>query len=165
MRIRAVSFFIILLLLGCGPEKKAMKNLRFGKYQSVINYYKGVLEKDPNNSKANYYIAESYRLSNRIKEAEPFYAKAKGRDVNRDSVTLFYSQSLKANGKYNEAKAQLEDLVITTKNEDFKGRIQKEIDGLNYIDELSQKHSYYKVKSLDAVNTPLSEYSPVYLNG
>jgi len=142
-----------------------MKAMRFGKYQNVINYYKSVLEKDPNNSKANYYVAESYRLSNRIKESEPFYAKAKGRDVNRDSVTLYYSQALKANGKYNEAKAQLEDLVVSTKDEDFKGRVQKEIDGLNYIDELSRKQSYYKVKNLDAINTPLSEYSPAYLNG
>ncbi|MEP2669953.1 MAG: OmpA family protein [Cyclobacteriaceae bacterium] len=165
MRLRAVSFFVIILLLGCGPEKKAMKAMRFGKYQNVINYYKSVLEKDPNNSKANYYVAESYRLSNRIKESEPFYAKAKGRDVNRDSVTLYYSQALKANGKYNEAKSQLEDLVVSTKDEDFKGRVQKEIDGLNYIDELSRKQSYYKVKNLDAINTPLSEYSPAYLNG
>ncbi len=165
MRLRAVSFFVILLLLGCGPEKKAMKALRFGKYQSVINYYKGVLAKDPNNSKANYYIAESYRLSNRIKESEPYYAKAKGPDVNRDSVMLHYSQALKANGKYQEAKAQLEDIVLTSKDEAFKSRVQREIDGINYIDELSQKPSYYKVKSLDAVNTPLSEYSPAYLNG
>lgn len=139
--------------------------MRFGKYQNVINYYKGVLAKDPNNSKANYYIAESYRLSNRIKESEPYYAKAKGPDVNRDSVKLYYSQSLKANGKYDEAKTQLEDIVLTTKDEAFKGRVQREIDGLNYIDELSKKESYYKVKSLDAVNTPLSEYSPAYLNG
>ena len=166
MRLGAVSsFFAIILLLGCGPEKKAMKSLRFGKYQNVINYYKSVLEKDPNNSKANFYVAESYRLSNRIKESEPFYAKAKGREVNRDSVTLFYSQALKANGKYDEAKAQLEDLVVSTNDEDFKGRVQREIDGLNYIDELSKKHSYYKVKNLDAINTPLSEYSPAYLNG
>ncbi|HNP06412.1 MAG TPA: OmpA family protein [Cyclobacteriaceae bacterium] len=142
-----------------------MKSLRFGKYQNVINYYKSVLEKDPNNSKANFYVAESYRLSNRIKESEPFYAKAKGREVNRDSVTLFYSQALKANGKYDEAKAQLEDLVVSTNDEDFMGRVQREIDGLNYIDELSKKHSYYKVKNLDAINTPLSEYSPAYLNG
>ena len=142
-----------------------MKAMRFGKYQNVINYYRGVLAKDPNNSKANYYIAESYRLSNRIKESESFYAKAKGPDVNRDSIKLYYSQSLKANGKYDEAKTQLEDIVLTTKDEAFKGRVQREIDGLNYIDELSKKESYYKVKSLDVVNTPLSEYSPAYLNG
>ncbi|GAB1445256.1 OmpA family protein [Flammeovirgaceae bacterium] len=139
--------------------------MRFGKYQNVINYYKHVLEKDPNNSKANYYIAESYRLSNRIRESEPFYAKAKSRDINRDSVILFYAQALKANGKYNEAKAQLEDLAVNTKNEDLKGRVEREIDGIDYIDELSRKHSYYKIKNLDAINTPLSEYSPAYLNG
>lgn len=139
--------------------------MRFGKYQNVINYYKSVLAKDPNNSKANFYIAESYRLSNRIKEAEPFYAKAKGREVNRDSVTLYYAHSLKANGKYSEAKAQLDGLVVSIKDENFKSRILKEIDGLDYIDELSRKNSYYKVKSLDAINTPLSEYSPAYLNG
>ncbi|HEY5691219.1 MAG TPA: OmpA family protein [Cyclobacteriaceae bacterium] len=165
MKVRAISFFVILLLMACGPEKKAMKAMRFGKYQNVINYYRGVLAKDPNNSKANYYIAESYRLSNRIKESESFYAKAKGPDVNRDSIKLYYSQSLKANGKYDEAKTQLEDIVLTTKDEAFKGRVQREIDGLNYIDELSKKESYYKVKSLDVVNTPLSEYSPAYLNG
>jgi len=165
MRLRAVLFFVIILFFGCGPEKKAMKAMRFGKYQNVINYYKSVLAKDPNNSKANFYIAESYRLSNRIKEAEPFYAKAKGREVNRDSVTLYYAHSLKANGKYSEAKAQLDGLVVSIKDENFKSRILKEIDGHSYIDELSRKNSYYKVKSLDAINTPLSEYSPAYLNG
>lgn len=160
-----MSLVVLISLLGCGPEKKVMKSFRFGKYQNVINHYKSVLNKDPNNSKANYYIAESYRLSNRIKEAEPYYAKAKGRDVNRDSVILYYSHSLKANGKYNEAKAQLEDLLLSTKNEDFKGRIQREIDGIDYINELEYKKSYYRVKALDAINTPLSEYSPAYLNG
>ncbi|HNP96649.1 MAG TPA: hypothetical protein PKJ63_13505, partial [Cyclobacteriaceae bacterium] len=166
MRLRVFSIgLLFVLLLGCGPEKKAMKSFRFGRYQNVINYYKSVLAKDPNNAKANFYVAESYRLSNRIKESEPYYAKAKGRDINRDSVVLYYSQALKANGKYDEAKRELEDIVLTAKDEDFKGRIQREIDGLNYINELSQKQSYYRVKSLEAVNTPLSEYSPAYLNG
>lgn len=165
MRLQIFVLLMIMLLLGCGPEKKAMKSFRFGKYQSVINYYQSVLAKDPNNSKANYYIAESYRLTNRIKEAEPYYAKAKGRDVNRDSVMLHYAHTLKANGKYEEAKSQLEDLALNVENEDFKGRVQREIDGLNYINELSKKQSYYKVKSLDALNTPQSEYSPAYLNG
>lgn len=166
MRLRVFSVgLVFVLLLGCGPEKKAMKSFRFGRYQNVINYYKSVLAKDPNNAKANFYVAESYRLSNRIRESEPYYAKAKGRDINRDSVVLYYSQALKSNGKYDEAKRELEAIVVTTKDEDFKGRIQREIDGLDYINELSQKHSYYKVKSLEAVNTPLSEYSPAYLNG
>lgn len=165
MKLKAVAFLSLIVLLACGPEKKAMKSFRYGKYQNVINYYKSVLAKNPNNNKANFYIAESYRLSNRIKEAEPYYAKAKGPNVSRDSVMLYYAHSLKANGKYNEAKQQLEDILADDPGEDFKDRVQREIDGLNYIDELSQKKSYYRVKSLDAINTPLSEYSPAYLNG
>ena len=61
--------------------------------------------------RANYFIAESYRLSNRIKEAEPYYAKAGGRGIDKDSIQFYYAQSLKANGKYAEAKAQLEELI------------------------------------------------------
>lgn len=165
MSSRIVILSIFILLLGCGPDKKVMKSFRYGKYQSVINYYKGVLEKEPNNSKANFYIGESYRLTNRIREAEPYYAKARGPEVNRDSVMLHYAQSLKANGKYEEAKKQLEDLELDVDDEDFKARVQREIDGINYIEELARKKSYYKIKNLEAVNTPLSEYSPAYLNG
>ncbi|MBK7650017.1 MAG: tetratricopeptide repeat protein [Flammeovirgaceae bacterium] len=76
MSVRVVFILAGILLLACSPERKAMKSFRYGKYESVIDHYKGVIRKEPNNAKAYYYIAESYRLSNRIKEAEPFYAKA-----------------------------------------------------------------------------------------
>ncbi len=165
MGARLIIGIALLLLTGCGAEKKAMKSFRYGKYQNVIDYYRSVLQKQPNNSKANYYVAESYRLSNRIREAEPYYAKVKGREINRDSVVLHHAQSLKANGKYDEAKGELEDLLGSTSDENFKSRIERELEGLNYLDELANKKSYYRVKSLDAVNTPLSEYSPAYLNG
>ncbi len=98
------------MVAGCSPEKKAMKSFRYGKYEKVIDYYKGTLKKDPNNGKANYFLAESYRLSNRIKESEPFYARAKGKGVNPDSVKLYYAKSLQANAKYNESRAVLEEL-------------------------------------------------------
>ena len=112
MKARGVVVLSILItMLACSPEKKAMKSFRYGKYESVISYYKGVLRKEPGNGQANYYVAESYRLSNRIKEAEPFYAKAGGRGVNADSVKLFYAKSLQANSKYDEARTVLESLA------------------------------------------------------
>ena len=77
--------------LSCSPEKKTQKAFKYAKYEKVISYYKSVLAKQPNNPKANYFIAESYRLSNRIKDAEPFYAKAKGRGTKKDSVELYYA--------------------------------------------------------------------------
>jgi peptidoglycan-associated lipoprotein len=165
MRVRSIIVLsIVFLIASCSPEKKAMKSFRYGKYESVISYYKGVLRKQPANGKASYYIAESYRLSNRIKEAEPFYAKAGGSGINADSVKLFYSKSLQANSKYDEARAVLESLESGTNDEKIKDRAQKEIEGLNYLGELSEKKSYYKVKNLEAINTPFTEYNPVYSN-
>ena len=165
MRVRGIVVLgIVIAIAACSPEKKAIKSFRYGKYESVISYYKGVLRKQPGNGSANYYIAESYRLSNRIKEAEPFYAKAGGRGINADSVKLFYAKSLQANSKYDEARAVLESLETDTKDERIKDRAQKEIDGLSYLEKLNQKNSYYKVKNLEAINTPFTEYNPVYSN-
>lgn len=165
MKVRGVIVLgILIVLVACSPEKKAMKSFRYGKYESVISYYKGVLRKQPGNGSANYYIAESYRLSNRIKEAEPFYAKAGGRGINADSVKLFYAKSLQANSKYDEARTVLESLESDARDEKLKDRAQKEIDGLNYLEKLADKKSYYKIKNLEAINTPFTEYNPVYSN-
>jgi outer membrane protein OmpA-like peptidoglycan-associated protein len=165
MRASGVVILFILIAVGaCSPEKKAMKSFRYGKYESVISYYKGVLRKEPGNGIANYYIAESYRLSNRIKEAEPYYAKAGGRGVNTDSVKLFYAKSLQANSKYDEARMVLATLEENSEDDKIKDRAKKEIDGLDYLGKLSEKKSYYKVKNLESVNTPFTEYNPVYSN-
>ncbi len=153
-----------LVVASCSPEKKAIKAFKLGKYQNVINFYKDVLAKQPSNGKANYFVAESFRLSNRIKESEKYYERAKGAGVPKDSVLLYYSESLKANGKYEEARKKLEELELNSEDDKMKDRAQKAIDGLNYLDKLSERKSYYKVKNLEAVNTPLSEYAPVYLN-
>ncbi|MEK6782816.1 MAG: OmpA family protein [Bacteroidota bacterium] len=158
------SILCLVILFSCSPEKKVQKNFRQGKYQSVINYYQDALAKQPSNGRANYFVAESYRLSNRIKEAERFYEKAGGVSIDKDSVHLYYSQSLRANGKYEEARKQLEDLRANAEEEKMKDRASKELDGLDYLEKLAEKKSYYKIKNLEAINTPWSEYSPVYQN-
>lgn len=165
MRVRIVLILaIVVLVASCSPDKKIAKSFRYGNYEKVISYYKGVLKKDPNNGKANYYLAESYRLSNRIKESEPYYAKAKGKGANADSVKLYYAKSLQANAKYDQAHAVLEELASTTNADKIKARAQRELDGINYLDKLAQKKSYYKIKNLEAINTPFTEYAPVYSN-
>jgi peptidoglycan-associated lipoprotein len=164
MYIRFLFAIVLLILVACGAEKKAQKNFRWGKYQNVINYYQDVLQKQPNNGKANYFIAESYRLSNRIKESENYYAKAGGPGINKDSVALYYAKSLQANGKYTEARNALEQVETSTDEEALRDRLRKEIDGLNRLEQLSQKQSYYRVKNLESINTTFAEYAPAYLN-
>lgn len=138
--------------------------MKYGKYQKVINYYLGVLEKQPNNGRASYFIAEGYRLSNRIKQAEPFYAKAGGPGIDKDTVLLYYAKSLQANGKYSDARQKLEEIETTTKNTLMRDRARKELHGINTLDKLAEKKSYYRIKNLEALNTPFTEYAPAYLN-
>jgi len=166
MKLRAIFFLsVIILLAACSADKKMAKAFRQGKYQKVINYYTDVLQKNPNNPKANYFVAESFRQSNRIQQAEAFYAKANGPGLDDDSVKLYYAKALQANGKYNEARAQLEELEASAETEPIKKRAAKELAGLSGLDKLNAKESYYKIKNLEAINTPFGEYGPSYLNG
>lgn len=164
MRLSYLLFIISILVAGCSAEKKASKAYRLGKYQNSIDLYKKIVVGNPNNGGANYFIAESYRLSNRIKDAEPYYAKAGGRGIDKDSIQFFYAQSLKANGKYAEAKTQLEELSKNTAINGFKDRVKSELDGISYLSKLDENPSFYKVKNMELINTPAAEYSPVYLN-
>lgn len=164
MKLRLLILVVPLLLAACSIEKKANKAFQRGKYQNTIELYGKMLNRNPSNSKANYFVAESYRLSNRIKESERYYAKAGGRGIDSDSVKFYYAQALKVNGKYTEARDQLEELVKDVRNEPFKDRIQAELNGINYLEKLEQSSSYYKVKNLELLNTPAAEFSPVFLN-
>jgi peptidoglycan-associated lipoprotein len=159
---RLTIFLVVLafFISSCSTEKKAIKAFRLGKYQSSIDLFK----KGPDNARANYFIAESYRLSNRIKDAETYYAKAGGRGIDKDSIQFYYAESLKANSKYDDAKTQLQDLVSRTANVALKDRANAEVKALEYLGKLNEKKNYYRVKNLEAINTPSSEYSPVFQN-
>lgn len=160
---RLVILFIAgLLVVGCSVEKKARKSFTRGEYQNTINLLKG--SKLSNSGKGNFLIAESYRLSNRLKEAEEYYEKAGGKGFDKDSIQFYYSQALKANKKYDEARKELQDLQARTANEPLKDRAAAELNALTYLDNLRKKESYYRVKNLELLNTPASEYSPAYLN-
>jgi peptidoglycan-associated lipoprotein len=156
---------VILILAACSADKKMTKAFKQGKYQKVINYYTDVLQKDPNNGRANFMVAESFRQSNRIKQAEVFYSRAKGPGVNDDSVRLYYAKALQANAKYDEAKQQLSELEASAETPAMKKRATRELMGLSGLEKLSEKESYYKIKNLEALNTPFAEYSPNHMNG
>lgn len=164
MRYTIPLLIIAVLVTACSIEKKAKKSFEYGKYQTAIDLYQKMLEENPGDRRANYFIAESYRLSNRIKEAEPFYEKAGGRGPDKDSIAFYYAQSLKANAKYDAARKTLETLARETEVEEMKQRALAELDGLTYLEKLSLSESYYRVKNLELINTPSSEYAPVYLN-
>lgn len=155
---------IFVLLVACGTEKKATKAFQLGKYQTAIDLYNKLLEDNPENGHYNYRIAESYRLSNRLNDAESYYMNAGGRGVNKDSIQFYYAQSLKSNGKYNEAREQLDELVKNASIDQLKDRANAELEGLAYLEKLNGSENFYRVRNLELINTPSAEYAPAYLN-
>src|SRR5690606_33819158 len=127
MRNSGLIVVIVALLFACSSEKKATKAFRLGKYQTTINIVKEQLEKDPDNGPANYIVAESYRLSNRLKEAEPYYARAGGRDIDPDTVKFYYAQSLEMNGKYDAARKVWQEVAKTGESERLRERAEGKI--------------------------------------
>ncbi|MDV3309784.1 MAG: OmpA family protein [Cyclobacteriaceae bacterium] len=164
MRFITLLFVFALLAMACGTEKKATKAFQLGKYQTAIDLYSKLLADNPQNGYYNYMVAESYRLSNRLKDAEPYYTNAGGRGVNRDTVRFFYAQSLKSNGKYQEARRELDELIKNTTAQALKERASAELEGLTYLEKLNSSANYYRVRNLELINTPAAEYAPVYLN-
>ena len=145
-----------LITASCGPERAAQKSFKEGKYQQAINKYLNIVAKDPGNGKANYYIGESYRLSNRINLAEPFYAKAKGRGFDEDSARFHLAQAMRANGKYAEARQVLSQVRDEADNEKLKRRAESALAAIDKLEQIGQKKSYYRVKNLETLNTPFA---------
>ena len=165
-----VFLFLLLLLAGVsfaqkGAIKKGNKKTKRGEFNEAIAYYEKA-SKDPGlKGESNYYIAEAYRLSNRIDQALPYYAQAIRNKVDVPDAYLNYAYALKTQGAYSEAQNQIRKYLEIADSEDGKDIAEKELENLNRIAILSEKKNYYRVRNLELVNTEFAEYSPVYNNG
>ncbi len=151
---------IAIFFIGCSVTKQAEKSYEKGEFNQVIT--KSDKVKDP---LSNFRIAESYRKSNRIKEAAPFYLASINGGIDNEAAHFYYGTSLKANGQYDEAAEALEKYLSEAQDEHFISMAERELDNIGKIDVLKDSESYYRVKNLEAINTPAAEYSPVYNKG
>ncbi|MBW3544799.1 MAG: OmpA family protein [Bacteroidetes bacterium] len=150
---------LLLVTAACSPYKKGLQSYQLGEYQVAIRHFEKAADENP---KASFYLAESYRLSNRIAEAEPHYAKALQDGLQDEEARFYYGYALKANSKYTEARKQFQDyLGSNPRNEEFKQRANKELDNLQTLSEILSKEPVFKIKHLPEVNTPDAEYGAV----
>jgi len=165
--------FIIIFLAGiffsCSLNKMAMKkaNKKFNRaeYDISKDMYQKLIEKNYKVGEANFKIAESYRLSNRVKEAQPYYKAAIDNNYNEEESYYYYAISLKSNEKYSEAKKVLNGYLDFGTSEEYVSLANTEIENLNEIDRIRNKESFFRVKNLEEINTEAAEYSPVYQDG
>ncbi|MCK5705930.1 MAG: PD40 domain-containing protein, partial [Cyclobacteriaceae bacterium] len=159
----------ILYLASCSAGKMAMKKgdkkFKYGEYDYSIDYFNKAIKHNYKSGEANYKIGEAYRLSNRLKEAEPFYMASIENRYDDEKVNYYYGLSLKSNEKYDVAREELETYLTSASDEKVIEIAQTEIDNLIKLNEIIDKKNYYRVKNLELINSPAAEYSPVYLNG
>ncbi len=105
------AFFILLLVSpdANGQKKKLQKAIDAfdaGEYYDAIDLYKeayAALQNKDLKTDAVFKIAECYRLTNSPEKAELWYKKAVGRNYPDPIAVLHYAESMKKNGKYEDA--------------------------------------------------------------
>lgn len=164
-----LGIVFIMSMFSCNAGKMALKKgdkrLKYGEFQYSIDYYNKAIEKNYHVAEANFKIGEAYRLSNRLALAEPFYAKAIEMGYDDEAVYYYYGLALKDNKHYDKAKQVLNDYADRGTDQKFVDLALREVDNLNQVDKIRNKKSYFRVKNLSRINTPVSEYSPVYHDG
>ena len=162
---------IILLLLGmasCKPAyKTALAKFEQGEYNEAIPLFEGALDKDQkegDEGRIHYYIAESYRLSNRLPEAANAYSKAISERYFNDKIGLYYGLALKAQGEYDRAKEQLERFTRTGTDRELVRRAKSELQALSTIDSLANTtNEYVTLTNVKGLNTETDEYAPSFM--
>ena len=162
-------FLSILYLASCSAGKMAMKKgdkkTKYGEYDYSIEYFNKAIKHNYKPGEANFKIGEAYRLSNRIKEAEPYYKASIDNNYDEEVAMYYYGMALKNNEKYDAARQELETYLASASDEKIMDLAQVEVDNLIKLGQIMEKKNYYRVKNLEAINTQAAEYSPVYLDG
>jgi peptidoglycan-associated lipoprotein len=164
------SYFILPILcfaifFGCAPiYKTAQEKYELGQFNTAIPLFQESLNKSQHErekGKINMYIGDSYRLSNRIAEALPFYEKALEEKYYTDALAFHYGKALKASGRYEDAAKQFSGFVKTGSDYALVKQAKDELEGLKVADSLAKGNPYMRVTNLAGVNTEAIDYAPV----
>ncbi|MFC7666554.1 hypothetical protein ACFQT0_03270 [Hymenobacter humi] len=156
------------LLSGCatsGGASKGDKQFARGQYELAIPLYKAEAAKGKNAALANFRIGESYRLSNRVELAEPFYKEALDGKVKNPDAGFRYAEALRANGKYDEAAAQFTSYATSGGNRNLGGRAETEAKNALASKEVAAIKNKYDVMPVDALNSPASDFGGTMVAG
>lgn len=166
MKIRYFFFFAV-LILGLQPELQAQKckaDRLFNRFEFArsIPYYAKVAE--GSGKKAVYAmerLADANRLTSNFQEAAKWYAKAIDNGTTNNMVWFNYGQALRSLGQYTEAAAQFRKYAQLNPS-DPRGELYARYS--EEVQQWPQPEYNYTLYNAEAINTPYSEFSPVYLN-
>jgi len=140
--------------------RKAKQNFELGEYEWTIREVKPLAQRYFRAAETNYFVAESYRLSNRIQYAAPFYLIAKERGYEDKNINLNLAYAAKANGKYADAKKYLKEFIDSKPSRELVVKAEIELDNLPTVEEYNKKPSPVKIQGLVG-NTNQAEFGPI----
>lgn len=164
---RSLFFIILFGLLGTACTslyKKGQKQFSSGEYQYAISTFSKVLEKDPDNKEANFYVAESYRLSNRIEKSSAYYEKLVEEDGTFENYYRL-GQSYKSQGKTEEALEAFEEAKGLTLDDTYLSELKREIANLEKSEKIEDYWPYVELENYTLLNTAGPDYAPVINEG
>lgn len=157
---KLLSLIFILALVSCSATKKANKSFESGEYSDAIYQYEKAIK--PDDPESNFQLAEAYRKSNRIQEAEPYYLAAIDAGIENESAYYYYAVALKANDDIKQANKVLEDYLKKGQDDAIVALAERELNNLDKLPEIETRVNHFRVKNLEAINTEFAEYSPFY---
>lgn len=144
--------------------KKGVRHYDAGEYNLALTQFEKASKGNIDPARLNYYMAESYRQSNRFAEAAPFYQKAIDAKTTEPNVHLYYGYALKSEGRYPEALTQLQEFVADAPKTTTKATLDKarrEVETLKAINVIAQNKSLITLKNMSGLNSQGAEFSPV----
>ncbi len=159
-----VCFASCLYLSGCNSAMQAYKDgqkkFANGEYDLAIKGFQKAAEANIEPVQTSYLIAESYRLSNRFKEAVPYYKKALDGGITNPDARFQYAYALKTTGDYADASAQFSEFAKGQNvPQNLQERALREVEILKIADRLKTTKMEVELKDLP-LNTAGSEFSP-----
>ena len=136
--------------------RKADSYYNNNEYVKAIPLYKKEAGK---NDEALRKLADCYRIMKNYAEAEKAYSRLADKKVSDPMVYYYYGEALLNNNKYEEAKKQF-NVYSTLNPDDKRGDLYAK--SCDDIKNLLVKPALYKVYNLGDVNSPVSDFCPVF---
>ena len=145
-------------------SERAYSSFKAGEYFDAIDLFKDSYSKARKADKATrtelgYMIAECYRLTNDPRNAETWYRLAVRSSVSKPDAQYWLAESLKKNGKYQQAVDEFRKYKQIAPSDP---RADREIRSCELALEWQRNPEAYRVEELKDLNSKESDFSPAY---